>query len=62
VDGFLNAAIGWESFRSDWHIAAINRDSGPFVGDLQATDGTERGAARRHCPADPTHLARDATA
>jgi hypothetical protein len=35
VDAFLNAAIGWESFLSDWHIAAINRDSGPFVGDLQ---------------------------
>ncbi len=36
VDALLNAAIGWESFLSDWHIAAINRDSGPFVVDLQA--------------------------
>ncbi len=36
VDALLNAAIRWESFLSDWHIAAINRDSGPFVVDLQA--------------------------
>ena len=35
VDAFLNAAIGWESFLSDWHIAAINRDSSAFVSDLQ---------------------------
>jgi hypothetical protein len=30
----LNAAIGWESFLSDWHIAAINRDSSAFVTEL----------------------------
>jgi hypothetical protein len=35
VDAFLNVAIGWESFLSDWHIAAINRDSSAFVSDLQ---------------------------
>ena len=35
VDAFLNAAIGWESFLSDWHIAAINRDSSNFAADLQ---------------------------
>lgn len=34
ADAFLNAAIGWETFRSDWHIAAINRDSSAFVLDL----------------------------
>lgn len=36
VDTFLNAAIGWESFLSDWHIAAINRDSTNFVASLTA--------------------------
>lgn len=36
VDAFLNVAIGWESFLSDWHIAAINRDSSAFVADLEA--------------------------
>src|SRR4051794_35578274 len=35
VDAFLTVAIGWESFLSDWHIAAINRDSSAFAADLQ---------------------------
>jgi hypothetical protein len=39
VDAFLNAAIGWESFLSDWHIAAINRDSSNFAADLQRRVG-----------------------
>jgi hypothetical protein len=34
VSAFRNAAIGLETFRSDWHIAAINRDSTAFVADL----------------------------
>lgn len=34
ADSFLNAAIGWESFISDWHIAAINRSSSAFAQQL----------------------------
>jgi hypothetical protein len=30
-DAFLRAAVGWEGFRSDWHLAAINRDSGELA-------------------------------
>jgi hypothetical protein len=36
-DAFLRAAVGWESFRSDWHIAAINRDGTRFREDLKVT-------------------------
>jgi hypothetical protein len=35
VDAFLNVVIGWESFLSDWHIAAINRDSSALTEDLE---------------------------
>jgi hypothetical protein len=35
VDALLNVAIGWESFLSDWHMAATNRKSTAFVADLQ---------------------------
>ena len=30
VDAFLRAAVGWESFRSDWHMAVINQDSSAY--------------------------------
>jgi hypothetical protein len=30
IDAFLRAAVGFETFRSDWHIAAINRDASVF--------------------------------
>jgi hypothetical protein len=36
ADAFLSVALGWESFVSDWHIAAINRGSAAFAADLQA--------------------------
>lgn len=36
ASAFLNAAIGLETFRSDWHIAAVNRDSAAFVANLQS--------------------------
>jgi hypothetical protein len=35
ADAFLNVAIGWESFVSDWHLAAINRDSSAFAAHLE---------------------------
>jgi hypothetical protein len=35
VDALLNVAIGWESFLSEWHMAATNRKSTAFVADLQ---------------------------
>jgi hypothetical protein len=35
VDAFLNVVIGWESFLSDWHIAAINRDSSAFTAEAE---------------------------
>jgi hypothetical protein len=31
IDAFLRAAVGFETFRSDWHIAAINRDASVFA-------------------------------
>lgn len=30
IDAFGRAAVSFETFRSDWHIAAINRDSSTF--------------------------------
>ena len=30
LNAFLRIAVSWEVFRSDWHIAAINRDSSTF--------------------------------
>lgn len=27
ADAFLQAAVAWERFKSDWHIACVNRDS-----------------------------------
>lgn len=36
VDAFTRAAVGFEGFRSDWHIAAINRDSTEFKAFLTA--------------------------
>jgi hypothetical protein len=35
VDAFLRLAVSWESFRSEWYIAAINRDASQFRVDLQ---------------------------
>ncbi len=34
VDAFLRAAVAFETLRSDWHVAAINRDSSAFKVDL----------------------------
>jgi hypothetical protein len=34
VDAFLRAAVAWESFRSDWHVAAINKDASAFRKEL----------------------------
>jgi hypothetical protein len=34
VDAFLRAAVAWETFRSDWHVAAINNDSSAFRKEL----------------------------
>jgi hypothetical protein len=36
VDGFLRAAVGWETFRSDWYVAAINKDASAFRSDLES--------------------------
>jgi hypothetical protein len=30
LDAFVRVAVAWEVFRSDWHIAAINRDSSAY--------------------------------
>jgi len=53
IDAFLRAAVGFETFRSDWHIAAINRDASVFSKAVQltvrtmvaGTRGDYRGAA-----------------
>jgi hypothetical protein len=60
VEAFLNAAIGWESFLTDWHIAAINRDSSAFVADLttkleQSTENKWPGLKGRINLAIPKH-------
>jgi hypothetical protein len=34
IDAFLRAAVAFETFRSDWHVAAINRHSSAFKTDL----------------------------
>ena len=34
VDAFLRAAVSWETFRSDWHVAAINQDASAFRQEL----------------------------
>jgi hypothetical protein len=36
TDAFTRVAVTFEAFRSDWHIAAINRDSGAFQAALTA--------------------------
>jgi hypothetical protein len=64
VDAFLNAAIGWESFLSDWHIAAINRDSTSFAADLQkrvedSVSGRWRGLKGRVTLSIPKHPSLD---
>jgi hypothetical protein len=35
LDAFVRIAVEWEGFRSRWHIAAINRDSSAYRGDLE---------------------------
>jgi hypothetical protein len=35
TDAFLRAAVGWETFLSDWYVAAINRAPGPFVAAIR---------------------------
>lgn len=35
LDAFLQAAIVWETFKSDWHIACINRDASVYAADAQ---------------------------
>src|SRR5437870_5401495 len=45
VDVFLRAAVGFESFRSEWHIAAINQDATRFRECVQESiRGTVSGA------------------
>lgn len=34
-DAFVRIAVGWEGFRSRWHIAAINRDSSAYRVDVE---------------------------
>ena len=34
IDTFVRAAVAFETFRSDWHIAAINRDAAVFLKSL----------------------------
>jgi hypothetical protein len=36
LDAFVRVAVGWEGFRSRWHIAAINRDSSAYRADLES--------------------------
>lgn len=50
IDAFQRAAVAFEGFRSDWHVAAINRDSGHFKADLvqrveQSVTGRWKGLA-----------------
>lgn len=35
LDAFVRVAVGWEGFRSRWHIAAINRDSSAYRADIE---------------------------
>lgn len=35
LDAFLRLAVGWEVFRSQWHMAAINRDSSAYRLDVE---------------------------
>jgi hypothetical protein len=35
LDAFLRIAVGWEGFRSRWHIAVINRDSSAYRVDVE---------------------------
>jgi hypothetical protein len=45
VDVFLRAAVSFESFRSEWHIAAINQDASRFRECVQTSiRGTVSGA------------------
>jgi hypothetical protein len=44
IDTFLRAAVSFETFRSDWHIAAINRDAAVFAKTLtKSIKGTVAG-------------------
>lgn len=45
VDAFQRAAVAFEGFRSDWHIASINRDSTQFKSVL--TQKVEQSVASR---------------
>lgn len=47
IDAFLRAAVGFETFRSDWHIAAITAASSPGSPRC-ASRGTPR-ITRRDC-------------
>jgi len=35
LDAFVRVAVGWEGFRSRWHIAAINRDGIAYRADVE---------------------------
>jgi hypothetical protein len=37
IDVFLRVAVGFESFRSEWHIAAINQDASKFREAVQTS-------------------------
>ncbi|MGH2712305.1 MAG: hypothetical protein ACRDM7_00160 [Thermoleophilaceae bacterium] len=60
LDAFQRAAVAFETFRSDWHIAAINRDSGQFKEELtrrveQSVTGRWKGLAGRVAVDLPKH-------
>lgn len=39
LDAFLRVAVAWEGFRSDWHLAAINRNTAAYRADLERRFG-----------------------
>ncbi len=48
VDAFLQAAVAWERFKSDWYIACVNRDSSALGATLE--DKLRQVAAGRGLP------------
>lgn len=58
LDTFLRAAVSFETFRSDWHIAAINRDPTVFEKTLsKSLRGTVAGGRDYRGAADFIELA-----
>lgn len=46
IDAFMRAAVGWEEFRSDWHIAAINCDASILSGAIRTAAQAALGGTR----------------